>query len=38
MVVLGIHGGHDASLSVVRDGRLIGAVSIERFTKRKRNQ
>ena len=38
MVVLGIHGGHDASLSVVRDGKLIAAVAIERFTKRKKEE
>lgn len=38
MVVLGIHAGHDASLAIVKDGKLIGAVAIERFTKRKKDE
>ncbi|WP_165845734.1 carbamoyltransferase C-terminal domain-containing protein [Streptacidiphilus pinicola] len=33
--VLGIHCGHEASCSVVRDGRLIAAVQQERVTRRK---
>lgn len=38
MVVVGIHTGHDAALSVVKDGRLIGAVSMERFSKIKKDE
>ena len=38
MIVLGVHTGHDAALSIVKDGKLIGAVAIERFTKRKKDE
>ncbi len=33
--VLGIHCGHEASCSVVRDGRLLSAIQQERVTRRK---
>ena len=32
MNVLGIHTGHDASLSLVKDNRLVAAISIERYS------
>lgn len=38
MVVLGIHGGHDASLSIVKNGRLVGAIALERLTKIKKDE
>ena len=37
MVIVGIHSGHDASLSVVKDGKLIYASSVERHTKVKKD-
>lgn len=37
MVIVGIHTGHDASVSVVKDGKLIFASSVERFTKVKKD-
>jgi carbamoyltransferase len=35
MNILGIHCGHNASAALMIDGRLVGAVQEERFTKRK---
>jgi carbamoyltransferase len=37
MVIVGIHSGHDASISVIKDGKLIFASSVERFTKIKKD-
>jgi carbamoyltransferase len=37
MVIVGIHMGHDASLSVIRDGKLIYASSVERHSKVKKD-
>ncbi|PIW30972.1 MAG: carbamoyltransferase [Rhodospirillales bacterium CG15_BIG_FIL_POST_REV_8_21_14_020_66_15] len=35
MIVLGIHFGHDASVSVVRDGRVVNCIERERLTRAK---
>ncbi|MET0003364.1 MAG: carbamoyltransferase N-terminal domain-containing protein [Candidatus Thiodiazotropha sp.] len=35
MLVLGIHYGHDANVSLVKNGELVFAVSEERLTRRK---
>lgn len=37
MIVLGIHFGHDASLSIVKDGKLIISISSERITRIKKD-
>jgi predicted NodU family carbamoyl transferase len=36
MIILGINTHHDGSVSVVKDGRLLGAISTERITKNKK--
>ena len=38
MVVLGIHSGHDASLAVYRDGTIVGAIAMERYTRNKKEE
>lgn len=38
MNILGIHSGHDASLSLVKDGKLVSAISVERFSRAKKDQ
>lgn len=38
MLVLGISDSHDASVTLIKDGKIIAAVSEERFTRRKRQQ
>jgi carbamoyltransferase len=35
MVILGIHCGHNSSVALMKDGRIVGAVQEERFTRRK---
>jgi carbamoyltransferase len=35
MIILGFHCGHNASAAIMVDGRLVGAVQEERFSKRK---
>jgi carbamoyltransferase len=35
MIILGLHCGHNSSAALMRDGKIIGAVQEERFTKRK---
>lgn len=35
-VVLGLNYGHDGAAAVVRDGRLVSAVSLERLSRRKK--
>lgn len=37
MNILGIHSGHDASLALVQDGKLVSAISVERFTRNKKD-
>lgn len=37
MNIVGIHPGHDASVSIVRDGRLIFASSVERYSRKKKD-
>lgn len=37
MIILGLHMGHDAAVALVKDGRLVGTSSIERFTRRKKD-
>jgi len=37
MIILGIHTGHDASLALIKDGKILGAISIERFSKVKKD-
>jgi len=37
MIILGIHSGHDASLSLVRDGKLIASIAAERYTRVKKD-
>lgn len=38
MNILGIHSGHDASLSLIKDGRLVASVAIERHSRHKKDQ
>ncbi|MDJ0893592.1 MAG: carbamoyltransferase C-terminal domain-containing protein [Alphaproteobacteria bacterium] len=35
MIVLGVHGGHNASAALMKDGRIFGMVQEERLTGRK---
>ena len=35
VMILGIHNCHDAGAALVEDGKIVGAVNEERFTKRK---
>lgn len=37
MNILGIHAGHDASLALIKDGRLVAAVAMERYTGLKKH-
>ncbi len=37
MTILGIHSGHDASLALVVDGRLISSISVERYSRNKKD-
>ena len=37
MIILGIHPGHDASLALIKDGRLVHSTSMERFSRRKKS-
>lgn len=37
MIILGLHSGHDGSVSVVRDGRLVASVARERLTRKKKD-
>jgi len=37
MIILGLHIGHDASMALVVDGKLIGTSSVERFTRIKKD-
>ena len=37
MIILGIHTGHDASLSLMRDGKLVSAIAVERLSRRKKD-
>lgn len=36
MIVLGLHYGHDGSACIVKDGKLLVAISSERITKKKK--
>ena len=38
MNILGIHSGHDASLALVTDGKLVSSISVERFSRNKKDQ
>jgi len=38
MLILGLSDSHDASLVLIEDGKILAAVSEERFTRRKRQQ
>jgi len=38
MNILGIHSGHDASLALVKDGKLVSSISVERFSRNKKDQ
>jgi carbamoyltransferase len=38
MNILGIHSGHDASLSLIKDGRLVSSIAIERHSRFKKDQ
>ena len=35
--ILGVHFGHDASLAIVKDGKLVSSISSERITRVKKN-
>ena len=37
MLIVGLHLGHDSSIALVKDGRLIGTTSIERFSRKKKD-
>ena len=37
MIILGLHIGHDASMALIKDGRLVGTSSTERFTRVKKD-
>ena len=36
-VILGLNWGHDGAAAVIRDGRLVAAVSLERLTRKKKD-
>jgi carbamoyltransferase len=36
MIVLGLHYGHDGSACIVKDGKLVSAISSERVTRKKK--
>jgi len=38
MNILGLHSGHDASLALVTDGKLVSSISVERFSRNKKDQ
>ena len=38
MNILGIHSGHDASLALVTDGKLVSSISVERYSRNKKDQ
>lgn len=37
MIIMGLHYGHDGSVCIVRDGRLVSAISTERITRKKKD-
>lgn len=37
MNILGIHSGHDASYALIKDGKLISSISVERFSRNKKD-
>ena len=37
MNILGLHSGHDASFALITDGKLISSISVERFTRNKKD-
>jgi len=37
MNILGIHSGHDASLALITDGKLVSSTSVERFSRNKKD-
>jgi carbamoyltransferase len=37
MNILGIHSGHDASLALVSDGKLVSSISVERYSRNKKD-
>ena len=37
MKILGIHSGHDASLALVVDGKLVSSISVERYSRNKKD-
>lgn len=37
MIILGVHTGHDASLSLMRDGKIVSAIAVERLSRRKKD-
>lgn len=37
MIIVGLHTGHDASISLVKDGKLIGSTATERYSKVKKD-
>jgi len=37
MLIVGLHLGHDAAIALVKDGRLVGTTSIERYTRVKKD-
>lgn len=37
MNILGIHSGHDASLALITDGKLVSSISVERFSRNKKD-
>ena len=38
MTILGVSPNHDASLCVVRDGKILAAISRERFSRKKKDR
>jgi carbamoyltransferase len=38
MTILGIHSGHDASLALYKDRKLVGAIAIERYSRNKKEE
>ena len=37
MNILGIHLGHDASIALVKDGKLVGTTATERYSRKKKD-
>ena len=37
MIILGLHFGHDSSISILKNGKIISCIELERITNIKHN-